>query len=61
LDQIDALEKAIEHERNSMEDYKKKAELAEDPETRLLFAQLAREEEVHYRKLVERLKALRAM
>ena len=61
MNQIEALEKAIAHEKASVNDYMKNAELAEDPEVRLLFAQLAKEEEAHYRKLVERLKALRAM
>ncbi len=59
MKQIKALESAITAEKSAVDYYKEQAELAEDPETRLLFAQLAKEEEWHYKKLVERLKAVR--
>jgi rubrerythrin len=61
LNLIKALEAAIAEEKEATEKYKIQAEQAEDPESRLLFSQLAREEESHYRRLVERLKALRAL
>jgi len=58
---IKALEAAIAEEKAAADKYRDQAEKAEDPESRLLFAQLAREEESHYKRLVDRLKALRAL
>jgi rubrerythrin len=58
---IEALELAIEDERSAQEKYREMAAIAEDAETRLMFEQMAREEQMHYRRLVEKLKALKLM
>lgn len=58
---IDALKLAIEEEAKAAERYRRMAKEAEDAETRLLFEQIAREEDMHYIKLKERLKAIKLM
>lgn len=56
-----ALELAIEEELKARDRYKELAKQADDPETRLMFEQIAREEEGHYKRLVDRLKAVKLM
>ncbi|HNX27847.1 MAG TPA: ferritin family protein [Syntrophomonadaceae bacterium] len=58
---IEAMKIAINEEINAAKKYRDLAESAEDNETRLLFEQLALEEDAHYKKLSERLKALKLM
>ncbi|NLF45020.1 MAG: rubrerythrin [Syntrophomonadaceae bacterium] len=58
---IEAMKLAIEEEARAARRYRELAEMAEDNETRLLFEQLALEEDAHYKKLSERLKALKLM
>lgn len=58
---IEAMKMAVEAELNAAAKYRELAEMAEDNETRLLFEQLALEEDAHYKKLSERLKALKLM
>lgn len=58
---IEAMKMAVQAEINAAARYRELAELAEDNETRLLFEQLALEEDAHYKKLSERLKALKLM
>lgn len=58
---IEAMKLAIEEEAKAARRYRELAEMAEDNETRLLFEQLALEEDAHYKKLSERLKALKLM
>lgn len=58
---IEAMKMAVEAEIKAAARYRELAELAEDNETRLLFEQLALEEDAHYKKLSERLKALKLM
>ena len=57
----EALEIAIKAEANARQRYLDMAAMAEDPESRLLFEQLAREEESHEKRLAERLKAIKLM
>ncbi len=57
----EALELAIEQELKAHDRYKELAKQADDPETRLMFEQIAREEEGHYKRLVDRLKAIKLM
>lgn len=57
----EALELAIEEELKARERYKELAKQAGDPETRLMFEQLAREEDNHYKRLSDRLKAIKLM
>ncbi len=57
----EALEMAIEAEIKAGERYRSLAQEAQDPESRLLFEQLAREEDNHYKRLSERLKAVKLM
>jgi len=57
----EALEMAIEAEEKARDRYRDLAKGADDPETRLLFEQLAREEEGHQRRLSDRLKAVKLM
>ncbi|MEQ8200522.1 MAG: ferritin family protein [Syntrophomonadaceae bacterium] len=54
----EALELSIEAEKNAMERYTNLAKEVEDPETRLMLEQIAREEAGHLKKLKERLKAI---
>lgn len=58
---IEALEMAIKEEAMAADRYRQMSKEAEDAETRLLFEQLAREEDTHHKRLKERLKALRLM
>lgn len=57
----EALEMAIDAEEKAMDRYRGMAKEAEDPETRLLFEQLAREEEGHRKRLSDRLKAIKLL
>lgn len=61
MDIKEALQMAIEAEARAGERYRDLAKQAEDPEIRLLFEQLAREEDNHFKRLSERLKAVRLM
>jgi rubrerythrin len=54
----EALEVAVQAEKAAMERYTKLAQEVEDPETRLMLEQIAKEEEGHLKKLKERLKAI---
>ncbi len=58
---IEALKIAIEAEEDARDRYKEMAKLAEDPETRLLFEQLAKEEQNHYKRLNDKLVAMKLM
>ena len=58
---IKQIEAAIKDERQAQIDYKKAAEMAEDPETRAFFEQLAKDEEGHEKVLKRRLAALKLM
>ncbi len=57
----EALELAIKEELKARDRYTELAKQAHDPETRLMFEQIAREEEGHYKKLADRLKAIKLM
>lgn len=57
----EALEAAVQEEAEAVERYQELARQAEDPESRLLFEQLSREEAVHYQRLSERLKAVKLL
>ncbi len=61
MDIKEAMDLAIQEELKAAEKYRDMAREAVDAETRLLLEQLAREEDMHYRKLKERLKAIRLM
>ncbi|MGE5415622.1 MAG: ferritin family protein [Acidobacteriota bacterium] len=61
MDMIAALEMAIADEKEAVDKYRECAANAEDAETRLMFEQLAREEESHYKRLQERLRALKTL
>ncbi len=54
----EALETAIQAEADAMNRYNRLAQEVEDPETRLMLEQIAKEEAGHLKKLKERLKAL---
>jgi rubrerythrin len=54
----EALEVAVQAEKAAMDRYTKLAQEVEDPETRLMLEQIAKEEEGHLKKLKERLKAI---
>ncbi len=56
---IDALRTAIQSEARAAENYRQMASQADDPETRLMLEQIAREEESHQKRLSDRLKALK--
>ena len=56
-----AIELALEQEKMAKEKYLEMSRIAEDQETRLMLEQIAREEESHYRRLRERLKAIKLM
>jgi rubrerythrin len=56
-----AIELALEQEKMAKEKYLEMSRIAEDQETRLMLEQIAREEESHYRRLLERLKAIKLM
>lgn len=57
----EALELAIKAEVKARDRYRELAKQADDPETRLMFEQIAREEESHHKMLSERLKAIKLM
>ena len=57
----EALEMAIENEEQARDKYRELARRAEDPETRLLFEQLAREEEAHHKRLNDKLRAIKLL
>lgn len=57
----EAIELAIKQETQAKESYLELAKIAEDQETRLMLEQIAKEEESHYKRLVERLKAIKLM
>jgi len=61
MDLIEALEMAIKDEQAAVEKYRCHARQAEQPENRLLFEQLAREEETHLARLTERLQAIKLL
>lgn len=61
MDIKEAMDLAIQEELKAADRYRNMARDAADAETRLLLEQLAREEDMHYRKLSERLKAIRLM
>lgn len=61
MDLKKVLEMAIENEKRSHGWYITQALEAEDPESRLLFEQIAEEEKIHIQKLTERLKVLKIM
>lgn len=54
----ESLELAIQAEAAAMERYNRLAQEVEDPETRLMLEQIAKEEAGHLKKLKERLKAI---
>jgi len=56
---IRVLEEAIESERGAQERYRKAIEKASDPETRIFFEQLVKDEERHEQLLRDRLKTLK--
>ena len=58
---IEALELAIATEVEGRDNYEYMAQLAEDPETRLLCEQIAREENEHFKLLSDRLKAIKLL
>ncbi len=57
----EALELAIKEELKARDRYRELAKEADDPETRLMFEQIAREEDSHYKRLADRLKAIKLM
>ena len=61
MDLITALQMAIEEELKASAKYREMAAQADDPETRIMLEQIAREEESHYKRLVDRLKTLKLM
>ncbi|NOZ59173.1 MAG: rubrerythrin [Euryarchaeota archaeon] len=58
---IRMVEEAIESEKGSQERYRRAAQEARDPETKVFFEQLVRDEERHERLLRERLKTLKLL
>lgn len=61
MDAVDLLQEAIDAETKAHERYRSGAEQAEDPETRALFEELARDEAGHRDKLTQRLKSLKLL
>lgn len=57
----EALELAMEQEILARNRYRELANIAEDQETRLMLEQIAQEEDSHYRRLADRLKAIKLM
>ncbi len=57
----EALELAVKDEAEAIKFYKDLAGEADDPETRLMLEQIAREEEGHFKRLSERLKAIKLL
>lgn len=58
---MEAIRLAIEEEREGKLKYQRYAASAATPEIRMMFEQLAREEESHERRLVEKLQALKLL
>lgn len=58
---VDILERAITAEQEAREAYRQAAESATDPDTRVMFEQLMRDEEAHEKALRNRLTALKLM
>ncbi|WP_054692549.1 ferritin-like domain-containing protein [Syntrophomonas palmitatica] len=56
---IEALQTALKDEAEAVANYRQMASQADDPETRVMHEQIAREEESHYKRLSERLKAIK--
>lgn len=54
----EVLELSMQAEKDAMERYLELAKVVEDPETRLMLEQIAREEAGHLKKLKERHKAI---
>jgi len=61
MDLREALELAVKEEAKAMQNYTKLAGEAEDPETRLMLEQIAKEEAGHLKRLSERLKAIKML
>ena len=59
MDVIKLIEDAIENERQAARAYQRGADMAEDPETRTFFEQLAKWENEHERILRDRLTTLK--
>jgi rubrerythrin len=59
MDLIELIDEAIEREKESVELYRRGAGMAEDPETRTFFEQLAKWEQDHGRILRDRRAALK--
>lgn len=57
----EALEIAVKDEAEAIKFYKDLAGQAEDPETRIMLEQIAREEEGHFKRLSDRLKAIKLL
>jgi rubrerythrin len=57
----EALKMAIEAEETARDRYRELAKQAEEPETRLLFEQLARDEDLHNKRLTDRLRAIKLL
>lgn len=57
----EALELAVKDEAEAIKFYKNLAGEASDPETRLMLEQIAREEEGHFKRLSEKLKAIKIL
>ncbi|GAW28937.1 rubrerythrin [Carboxydocella sp. ULO1] len=61
MDLLTALEEALQEEIEAQKKYREAAAQAADPETRLLFEQLVREEEQHEKRIRERIKAVKLL
>lgn len=59
MDIVQAIEEAIQEEVDAQHKYRAAASAASDAQTRLMFEQMAREEEMHEKRLRDRLKALK--
>lgn len=58
---LEAITLAIKEERAGKEKYRRYAQESADPEVRLMFEQLARDEEKHEKQLIEKLQALKLL
>jgi rubrerythrin len=58
---LEVITLAIKEERAGKERYRKYSQEAADPEVRLMFDQLARDEEKHEKQLMEKLQALKLL
>lgn len=61
MDVIAAIQTAIEEERTAQEKYRGLAAAAKDAETRIMFEQMVKEEELHEKRLRDKLKALKLL